>query len=109
MFFAIRAETVVASDRGGDRAGPLEFSARIAKNTCRSCLETLKAKLPGGEWKSYGQDKVSLVPPHVKFEVEATRGRGLFVPLQAIAGRRSQTITPNVVREPMSFARSDIL
>ena len=32
---------------------------------------TLKAKLPGGEWKSYGPAQFFVVPPHVKFEVEA--------------------------------------
>ena len=32
---------------------------------------TLKAKLPGGDWKSYAQGQHFVVPPHVKFEVEA--------------------------------------
>ena len=32
---------------------------------------TLKARLPGGEWKSYGKGQFFVVPPHVKFEVEA--------------------------------------
>jgi uncharacterized protein YaiE (UPF0345 family) len=32
---------------------------------------TLKAKLPGGEWKSYGAGKHFVVAPKVKFEVEA--------------------------------------
>jgi uncharacterized protein YaiE (UPF0345 family) len=32
---------------------------------------TLKAKLPGGEWKSFGQGQFFIVPPQVKFEVEA--------------------------------------
>jgi uncharacterized protein YaiE (UPF0345 family) len=33
---------------------------------------TLKAKLPGGDWKSYDKDRHFVVPSHVKFEVEAT-------------------------------------
>jgi len=32
---------------------------------------TLKAKLPGGEWISYGAGKFFIVPQGVKFEVEA--------------------------------------
>jgi hypothetical protein len=32
---------------------------------------TLKAKLPGGDWQSYGQGKFFIVPQGVKFEVEA--------------------------------------
>ena len=32
---------------------------------------TLKAKLPGGEWQSYGKDQFFIVPQGVKFEVEA--------------------------------------
>ena len=32
---------------------------------------TLKAKLPGGEWHSYGSGKFFIVPKGVKFEVEA--------------------------------------
>jgi len=32
---------------------------------------TLKAKLPGGEWRSFGKGQFFVVPPHVKFEVEA--------------------------------------
>ena len=32
---------------------------------------TLKAKLPGGEWQSYGPGKFFIVPKGVKFEVEA--------------------------------------
>jgi hypothetical protein len=31
----------------------------------------LKARLPGGEWISYGQGRHFVVPPQVKFEVEA--------------------------------------
>jgi|ERR1035438_2017169 hypothetical protein len=27
--------------------------------------------MPGGEWKSYGKGQFFVVPPHVKFEVEA--------------------------------------
>ena len=32
---------------------------------------TLKAKLPEGEWKSYGKGQFFIVPKGVKFEVEA--------------------------------------
>ena len=32
---------------------------------------TLKAKLPGGDWKSYGKGQFFIVPPNVKFDVEA--------------------------------------
>ena len=32
---------------------------------------TLKARLPGGDWKSYGKGQSFIVPPKVKFEVEA--------------------------------------
>lgn len=32
---------------------------------------TLKAKLPGGDWQSYGQGQFFIVPKDVKFEVEA--------------------------------------
>ena len=32
---------------------------------------TLQAKLPGGEWHSYGSGKFFIVPKGVKFEVEA--------------------------------------
>ena len=32
---------------------------------------TLKAKLPNGDWKSYGKGQFFVVPPKVKFEVEA--------------------------------------
>ena len=32
---------------------------------------TLKAKLPNGDWKSYGKGQSFVVPPKVKFEVEA--------------------------------------
>ena len=32
---------------------------------------TLKAKLPGSEWSSYGAGKFFIVPKGVKFEVEA--------------------------------------
>lgn len=32
---------------------------------------TLKAKLPNGDWKSYGKGQFFIVPPNVKFEVEA--------------------------------------
>jgi uncharacterized protein YaiE (UPF0345 family) len=32
---------------------------------------TLKAKLPGGEWASYGAGQFFIVPRGVKFEVEA--------------------------------------
>jgi purine/pyrimidine-nucleoside phosphorylase len=32
---------------------------------------TLKAKLPGGEWKNYASGQHFIVPPNVKFEVEA--------------------------------------
>lgn len=32
---------------------------------------TLKAKLPEGEWKSYGKGQFFVVPANVKFEVEA--------------------------------------
>jgi uncharacterized protein YaiE (UPF0345 family) len=31
----------------------------------------LQAKLPAGEWKSYGSGQFFVVPPKVKFEVEA--------------------------------------
>ena len=31
----------------------------------------LKAKLPQGEWKNYQKGEFFIVPPHVKFEVEA--------------------------------------
>jgi hypothetical protein len=32
---------------------------------------TLKAKLPNGDWKSHGKGQFFVVPPNVKFEVEA--------------------------------------
>ena len=32
---------------------------------------TLKAKLPNGDWKSYGPGQFFIVRPNVKFEVEA--------------------------------------
>jgi uncharacterized protein YaiE (UPF0345 family) len=32
---------------------------------------TLKAKLPGGDWQSYARGQSFVVPPNVKFEVEA--------------------------------------
>lgn len=32
---------------------------------------TLKAKLPGGDWQSHGKGQFFVVPPNVKFEVEA--------------------------------------
>lgn len=32
---------------------------------------TLKAKLPGGDWQSYGKGQFFIVPANVKFEVEA--------------------------------------
>jgi uncharacterized protein YaiE (UPF0345 family) len=32
---------------------------------------SLRAKLPGGEWKAYEQGQYFIVPPNVKFEVEA--------------------------------------
>jgi len=32
---------------------------------------TLKAKLPNGDWKSYGKGQFFVVPAKVKFEVEA--------------------------------------
>jgi uncharacterized protein YaiE (UPF0345 family) len=32
---------------------------------------TLKAKLPGGDWQSYGKGQFFIVPKDVKFEVEA--------------------------------------
>ena len=32
---------------------------------------TLKAKLPGGEWNIYAEGRHFIVPPKVKFEVEA--------------------------------------
>jgi uncharacterized protein YaiE (UPF0345 family) len=32
---------------------------------------TLKARLPNGDWQSYGPGQFFLVPPHVKFEVDA--------------------------------------
>jgi uncharacterized protein YaiE (UPF0345 family) len=32
---------------------------------------TLKAKMPNGDWKSYNRGQHFIVPPQVKFEVEA--------------------------------------
>jgi uncharacterized protein YaiE (UPF0345 family) len=32
---------------------------------------TLQAKLPGGDWQSYGPGQFFIVPSQVKFEVEA--------------------------------------
>jgi uncharacterized protein YaiE (UPF0345 family) len=32
---------------------------------------TLKARLPNGDWQSYGPGQFFVVPPHVKFEVDA--------------------------------------
>lgn len=32
---------------------------------------TLKARLPGSDWRSYGKGQFFIVPPNVKFEVEA--------------------------------------
>ncbi len=32
---------------------------------------TLKAKLPNGDWKSHGPGQFFIVPPNMKFEVEA--------------------------------------
>lgn len=32
---------------------------------------TLKVRLPGGDWASYGKGQLFIVPANVKFEVEA--------------------------------------
>jgi len=45
---------------------------------------TLKAKMPNGDWKSYVKGQFFVVPPKVKFEVEASRRCGLPLLLQTL-------------------------
>jgi len=65
----------VATPRGPATVGVIEPGRYSFGTDCEEHMHIvsglLKAKLPGGEWQSYGAGQHFVVPPHVKFEVDA--------------------------------------
>ena len=65
----------VATPEGPATVGVIESGKYSFGTDCEEHMHvvagTLKAKLPGGDWKSHGKGQHFVVPPHVKFEVEA--------------------------------------
>ena len=66
---------VVSTPEGPATVGVIEPGKYSFGTDCEEHMHvvagTLKAKLPAGDWKNYGQGQFFVVPPHVKFDVEA--------------------------------------
>jgi uncharacterized protein YaiE (UPF0345 family) len=66
---------VVSTPDGPATVGVIEPGIYSFGTNCEEHMHivagTLKAKLPGGDWKSHGKGQFFVVPPNVKFEVEA--------------------------------------
>jgi len=65
----------VAAPEGPATVGVIEAGNYSFGTDCEEHMHvvagTLKAKLPGGDWKSYQPGQHFVVPPKVKFDVQA--------------------------------------